>query len=362
MKTTQPLSEKVAVVAGSSRGAGRGIASMLGEAGATVICTGRSTPGQLSTKGRPETIDDTARMVTERGGKGIAIRVDHTVPEQVQGLFQRVESEFGRLDILVNNVNGDDLYEWKSFWELSLERGFLSTERGIKSHLITTHAALPLMLKRKGGLIVCTTDEGGGTFFFGFVKQSVLKIEEILAPEFIPHDTTIVSITPGFLRSVAVLEHYGVTESNWQDAVAKDPFFAASETPFLIGRAVASLAADPRAILKTGTLLKSWKLAEEYGLEDVDGRRPNLERVWAPLLEERWNKIIVEARAEFEKHGVDPATVLEEDMTNLALRARLSSQDPPLWLKEVLGPPGVVFGEPKTIAKTFYQRYERFRG
>jgi NAD(P)-dependent dehydrogenase (short-subunit alcohol dehydrogenase family) len=349
------------VVAGSTRGAGRGIASMLGEAGATVICTGRSTPGQLSTKGRPETIDDTARMVSERGGKGIAIRVDHTVPEQVETLFKRVESEFGRLDVLVNNVNGDDLYEWKPFWKLSLDRGFLSTERGIKSHIITTHAALPLMLKRKGGLIVSITDEGGGTFFFGFVKQSVMKIAEILAPELMPHDTTIVSMTPGFLRSEAVLEHYGVTESNWQDAVEKDPFFAASETPFLIGRAVASLAADPRALLKTGTLLKSWKLAEEYGFDDVDGRRPNLERVWAPLLDERWNKIVVAVRAEFEKHDVDIAAVVEEDKTNLGFRARLNSQDPPLWLKEVLGPPGVVFGNPKTIAKTFYERYKRFR-
>src|SRR5215470_3332691 len=157
MALQKPLAGKVAVVAGASRGVGRGIACMLGEAGATVFCTGRSIRGQLSTPGRPETIDDTARMVTEYGGEGIAVRVDHTVPDQVQGLFERVASERGRLDILVNNVNGDDLYEWKPFWKLSLENGFRSVERGVNSHLLTIHAALPLMLKRKGGLIVGIT-------------------------------------------------------------------------------------------------------------------------------------------------------------------------------------------------------------
>ena len=361
MKTTKSLTGKVAVVAGSTRGAGRGIASMLGEAGATVICTGRSVPGQLSTKGRPETIDDTARMVTERGGNGIPIRVDHTVAEQVRGLFERVASEFGRLDILVNNVNGDDLYEWKSFWKLSLDCGFQSLERGVNSHLITTHAALPLMLKQKGGLIVGITDQGGGTFFYGFVKQSVMRIAELLAPELIPHDTTIVSLTPGFLRSEVMLENFGVTEANWEDAAKKDPFFAASETPCFVGRAVAALAADRRAILKTGTLLTSWKLAEEYGFDDVDGRRPNIERMWAPLMDERWQKIVEQVRAEFRKHGVDTPAVLEEDKANLTLRARLTAQEPPLWLKEVVGPPGVAHGDPGKIAKDFYQRFEQLR-
>src|SRR5687768_1466368 len=211
---TKPLNAKVALVAGSTRGAGRGIACMLGEAGATVFCTGRSVRGHLSTKGRPETIDDTARMVNEYGGEGIAVQVDHTVPEQVRGLFERIASEKGRLDILVNNVNGDDLYEWKPFWELSLENGFRSVERGVNSHLITTQAALPLMLNRKGGLIVGITDQGGGTFFYGFVKQSVMRIAELLAPELLSHGITAVSMTPGFLRSEAVLEHYGVKESN----------------------------------------------------------------------------------------------------------------------------------------------------
>ena len=202
---TKPLTGKVAVVAGSTRGAGRGIACMLGEAGATVYCTGRSVRGNLPNKKRPETIEDTARLVTAHGGEGIAVQADHTVPEQVRALFDRVASEKGRLDILVNNANGDDLLEWKAFWELSLENGFRSMERGVNTHLITTHAALPLMLKRKGGLIVGITDEGGGTFFYGFVKQAVMRTAELLAPELIPHGITAVSMTPGFLRSEAVL-------------------------------------------------------------------------------------------------------------------------------------------------------------
>jgi NAD(P)-dependent dehydrogenase (short-subunit alcohol dehydrogenase family) len=356
----KPLEGKVAVVAGSTRGAGRGIACMLGEAGATVFCTGRSSRGRLSTEGRPETIDDTARMVGEYGGEGIAIRVDHTAPDQIRSLFERVASEKGRLDILVNNVNGDDLYEWKPFWKLSLENGFRSLERGVNTHLLTTHAALPLMLESKGGLIAGITDQGGGTFFYGFVKQSVMRIAELLAPELIPYGITAVSMTPGFLRSEAVLEHYGVQESNWRDAVRKDPFFAASETPFFIGRAVAALAADRRAILKTGALLTSGQLAEEYGFTDMDGSRPNLAGVWEPLMDEGWRKIVVRVRSEFEKHGVDPATVLEEDRRNLTLRARLSAE-PPLWLKEVVGPPGVAHGNPDKIAAAFYRRFTDLR-
>ena len=357
---TKPLTGKVAVVAGSTRGAGRGIACMLGEAGATVYCTGRSVRGNLPNEKRPETIEGTARLVTAHGGEGIAVQVDHTVPEQVRALFDRVASEKGRLDILVNNANGDDLLEWKAFWELSLENGFRSMERGVNTHLITTHAALPLMLKRKGGLIVGITDEGGGTFFYGFVKQSVMRTAELLAPELIPHGITAVSLTPGFLRSEAVLESYGVEESNWRDAIKQDPYFAGSETPFFVGRAVAALAADRRAILKTGTLLRSGQLAEEYGFTDIDGARPNLKSAWEPLMDEGWRKIALRVRSEFEKHGVDPTIVLEEDRQNLTLRARLSTE-PPLWLNEVVGPPGVAFGDPDKIAEAFYKRFEELR-
>jgi NAD(P)-dependent dehydrogenase (short-subunit alcohol dehydrogenase family) len=299
-------------------------------------------------------------MVTEHGGHGIAVQVDHTVPEQVHALFKRVASDSGRLDVLVNNANGDDLLEWKSYWKLSLENGFKSMERGVHTHLITTHAALPLMLKHKGGLIVGITDEGGGTFFYGFVKQSVMKTAELLAPELIPHGITAVSMTPGFLRSEAVLESYGVQESNWRDAAKKDPYFAASETPFFVGRAVAALAADRRAILKAGMLLRSGELAQEYGFTDIDGARPNLAKVWEPLLEEGWRKVAERVRSEFEKHGVDPASVLEEDRQNLTFRVRLSTE-PPVWLKEVVGPPGVAHGDPEQIAVAFYKRFEELR-
>jgi NAD(P)-dependent dehydrogenase (short-subunit alcohol dehydrogenase family) len=356
----KPLEGKVAVVAGATRGAGRGIACMLGEAGATVYCTGRSIRGQLARKGRPETIDDTARMVAEHGGAGIAVQVDHTVPTEIQKLFERVASERGRLDILVNNVNGDDLYEWKPFWKLSIENGLRSMERGVNSHLFTTHAALPLMLKKKGGLIVGITDQGGGTFFFGFVKQSVMRVAELLAPELVPHNITAVSLTPGYLRSEEVLERHGVKESNWRDAIKKDPYFAASETPFFVGRAVAALAADRRAILKTGTLLSSGALAEEYGFTDMDGNRPNLERLWEPLMDAGWEKIVRRVRVEFETHGEAPDVTLEFDRPNLTLRARLSA-NPPLWLKELVGPPGVAFGSPDRIATAFYKRYVQLR-
>ena len=323
---------------------------MLGEGGATVYCTGRS-----------EAVHETARMATERGGIGIAVRTDHTVAEQVGALLERVSSEQNRLDVLVNNVNGDDLYEWKPFWKQSMENGFQCMQRGINSHLLTIHTSLPLMLKRKSGLIVSITDQGGGTFFYGFVKQSVMRICELLGHELVPQGITAVSLTPGFLRSEAVLARYGVEESNWRDAIEKDPFFAASETPFYVGRAVAALAADRRVILKAGTLLSSWTLAEEYGFTDVDGRQPNVDRVFGPLIDERWALVLKAMTAEFEKHGFDPDSTLEFDRINLSVRARLSSEEPTQWLKEVLGPPGVVYSNPQKTAAAFYERFAKLR-
>jgi NAD(P)-dependent dehydrogenase (short-subunit alcohol dehydrogenase family) len=358
MSANKQLLGKVAVVAGATRGAGRGIACMLGEAGATVFCTGRSVPGQPARKGRPETIDETAALVTQYGGFGIPVRVDHTIREQVLDLFKRVESEKGRLDILVNNVNGDDLYEWKPFWKQSLHTGFVALERGIHSHLMTIHAALPLMM-RQGGLIASITDQGGGTFFYGFVKQSVMKMAQLLAAELIPHDITMVSLTPGFLRSEAVLERYGVTESNWRDAAKKDPFFACSETTFYVGRAVAALASDRRSILKTGSLLSSWGLAEEYGFTDIDGSQPNVERCFAPLLDERWIKVVDAVRTEFQKHDFNPADMLREDRQTMTVKARLQGNGPAQWLTELVGPGGVAHGNPQKIAAEFYKRFEK---
>jgi NAD(P)-dependent dehydrogenase (short-subunit alcohol dehydrogenase family) len=355
----KPLAGKVAVVAGATRGAGRGIACMLGEAGATVYCTGRSVRGKPSTKGRPETTDETAERVAARGGTGIAVQVDHTVEEQVSRLFERVAAEQGRLDVLVNNVNGDELGTWgKSFWQESLATGFRMLERGVHSHLITTHAALPLMLRSGGRLIAGITDLGFPMFYYGLVKKSVMTIAELLAAELRPHGIAAVAVAPGFLRSEVMLERFGVSEENWRDGIKADPFFAGSETPFYVGRAVAALAADPKAILKTGKVLTSWGLADEYGFADVDGERPHWERFCAPRIDERWKKLVQSVRAEFKKQGVDPAAVVEDDRAGLTLRARLSRNgEPPRWLSQELAWPEVIHGAAKNLAAEFYARY-----
>ena len=358
----KPLAGKVAVVAGATRGAGRGIACMLGEAGATVYCTGRSVRGKPSTPGRPETTDETAERVTAHGGTGIAVQVDHTAREQVGRLFERVASEQGRLDVLVNNVNGDDLAAWgKSFWQESLDTGFRMIERGVHTHLITAHAAIPLMLETGRGLIAGITDLGYPTFYYGFVKKSVVSIAELLAAELRPHGVPAVAVAPGYLRSEAMLERFGVTEESWRDAIKADPFFAGSETPFYVGRAVAALAADPKAMLKTGKTLTSWGLADEYGFTDADGSRPHWERFCAPKLDERWEKIARSARAEFKKRGIDPAAV-EDDRASLTLRARLSTNgEPPRWFSQELSFPEVVHGSAKHLAAEFYERYAMAR-
>ena len=357
------LEGTIAVVAGATRGAGRGIACMLGEAGATVYCTGRSIRGKTSTKGRPESIDETAEMVTARGGIGVPVQVDHTVQDQVRAIFDRVASEQGRLDVLVNNVNGDDLKDWnKPYWQQSLDKGLLMIERGVHSHLITSHIAIPLMLQHRRGLIVGITDRGSAGFFYGFEKSSVMRIAELLAPELRPHGITAVALTPGFLRSEAMLEGFGVTESNWRDAVKKDPYFAGSETPYFVGRAVAALAADPKVIVKTGGVFGSGELAEEYGFSDIDGRQPHWERFIAPTLDERWAEVVKRVRSEFKKHGLDPATIVKDDRASLTLRALLSREgEPTRWLKEVVDHPAVIYGNSKHIATEFYERFAQLR-
>ncbi len=275
------LAGKVAVVAGATRGAGRGIACMLGEAGATVYCTGRSVRGQPATAGRPETIEETAEMVTAYGGTGIAVRVDHSVEAQVAGLFERVEVEQGRLDLLVNDIwGGDELSEWgKPFWELSLQKGLLMQERGVNTHIITAHYAAPLLIRQRHGIIIEITDgenlDYRGNLFYDLAKVSVIRLAQAMAEELRPHGVTALALTPGFLRSEAVLDHFGVSEANWQEGVKQDPHFGASETPFYIGRAVAALVADPQIAAKAGTVQSSWRLAREYGFKDVDGRQPD---------------------------------------------------------------------------------------
>ncbi len=289
------LEGRVAVVAGATRGAGRGIARMLGEAGATVYCTGRSTrenrPAGAGGKGkpfeldaRPETIEETAELVAARGGRGIHAQVDHTDPAQVRALFKRVAREQRRLDILVNDVwGGDELTEWKSFWKHSLEKGLKMIERAVHSHVITAHAAAPLLIKTRGGLVVEVTDGDHfgyrGTFFYDFVKTSVIRIAFALATELRKYDVTAVAVTPGFIRSEAMLDHMGVTEANWRDGARKHPSFIESETPLYVGRCVAALASDPDVRKKAGRVFASWDLGPEYGLTDADGRRPNI-REW----------------------------------------------------------------------------------
>ncbi len=276
----KPLADQVAVVAGATRGAGRGIACGLGEAGATVYCTGRSVRGRPATGDRPETIEETAEMVTERGGSGIHARVDHTVESEVAALFDRVAAEQGRLDVLVNDVwGGDALTEWgRRFWELTPEKGLLMLDRAVNSHILTSRYGVPLMIERDRGLVVEITDGDGlyyrDNLFYDLAKVSAIRLAYAMSRELTGTGVTAVAVTPGFLRSEMMLEHFGVSEETWQDA--SDPHFAAvSETPFFIGRAIAALAADSEVGAKAGRALASWNLAKEYGFDDVDGRRPD---------------------------------------------------------------------------------------
>ncbi len=275
------LSGRVAVVAGATRGAGRGIAAALGEQGATVYCTGRSAGGRRATEGRPETLEETAALVSRLGGLGIAVRVDHRVEAEVEALFRRVESEAGRLDVVVNDIwGGDPLAEWgKRFWELDLDKAFRMMRTGIETHITTARYAAPLLVRARKGLLVEVTDGDDfryrGVLPYDLVKTAVIRLAWDFAEELRPHGVASVCVTPGFLRSEAVLDHFGVTEERWRDAVAKDPNFAESETPRFVGRAVAALAADPRVMERSGRVFASWTLAREYGFTDVDGRRPD---------------------------------------------------------------------------------------
>ncbi len=278
----KPLEGQVAVVAGATRGAGRGIARMLGAAGATVYCTGRSVRGRPATDGRTETIEETAEMVTAEGGRGIAVRTDHTVESEVEQLFERVRADEGRLDVLVNDIwGGDALTEWGSpFWAVSIAQGQKLLERAVHSHIITSRHGVPLMVEHGSGLVVEVTDGDTmgyrGNIFYDLAKNAVIRLAYAMASDLHAHPgVTALAITPGFLRSEHVLDHFGVAEANWRDAIEKDLYFAESETPCYVGRAVAALAADPDVGKKSGRLFSSWALAKEYGFTDVDGRQPH---------------------------------------------------------------------------------------
>lgn len=279
------LEGRIGVVAGATRGAGRGIAVALGERGATVYCTGRSVRGRLASGAdRPETIEETAERVTAAGGKGIAVRVDHTVDEEVRGLCDRVRRDHGRLDVLVNDVwGGDALIEFgKTFWEVDVSNGRKLLDQAIWTHIVTSHYAAPLMFDRgdRGtGLIVEVTDGDfygyRGNIFYDLVKSTVIRLAFIQARELRKQDVAAVAVTPGFLRSEMMLQHFGVTEENWRDGAKKDPHFIASETPLYVGRAVAALASDPNVKTKSGKVFASWTLAHEYRFTDADGSRPD---------------------------------------------------------------------------------------
>ncbi|MER6945124.1 SDR family oxidoreductase [Nonomuraea sp. NPDC000554] len=284
----------IALVAGATRGTGRGIAVELGAIGATVYCTGRSTRARRSEMDRPETIEETAELVTRAGGTGIAVQVDHLDPAQVRALVERIDREHGRLDVLVNDVwGGDALFEWDTpVWEHDLDNGLRLLRLAIDTHLITSHHALPLLIRNPGGLVVevtdGTTDYNATRYrvspFYDLAKVSVNRLAFGQAHDLRPHGGTAVALTPGFLRSEAMLENFGVTEETWRDAVAHEPTFAVSETPAYAGRAVVALATDPGRQRWSGRSVSSGELAREYGFTDVDGSRPD---VWRYITEVR---------------------------------------------------------------------------
>jgi NAD(P)-dependent dehydrogenase (short-subunit alcohol dehydrogenase family) len=281
-----PLEGKVALVAGGTRGAGRGISVQLGAAGATVYVTGRTSGSGRSEMDRPETIEETAALVDEAGGRGIAVRVDHLEAEQVRALVERIDRERGRLDVLVNDVwGGDPLAEWnKPVWEHSLEKGLRLLRLAVDTHIITSHFAIPLLIREPGGLVVeitngtaeyNTTYRGTVGLYYDLAKVCAIRLALVQADELRPHGATALSLTPGWLRSEMMLEHFGVTEDNWREATEEEPHFAISESPHYVGRAVAALAADPEMNRWSGKSLSSGQLAKVYGFTDLDGSRPD---------------------------------------------------------------------------------------
>jgi len=277
----KPLAGRVALVAGATRGAGRGIARALGEAGATVYCTGRSVKGKPSPYRRPETIDETAAMITEAGGKAIAVRVDHTSEVEVKALFRRIRRAHKRIDVVVDSVAGEDplMGTYGFLWEADLEKADVIFRQALTSRIITAkHGALAMMPAKRGLIVEVTENDmigGGGNPMSQAVKMAQKVLPLFWAAELAPHGVAVVAVTPGFLRSESMLQHLGVTEDNWREAGKKDSNFLQSESPLFVGRAIAALAADPKVRARTGMLFGSWELGRDYELYDYDGRRPD---------------------------------------------------------------------------------------
>jgi NAD(P)-dependent dehydrogenase (short-subunit alcohol dehydrogenase family) len=290
-----PLEGTVALVAGATRGGGRGIAVALGEAGATVYATGRTTREQRSEVDRPETIEETAELVTAAGGEGIAVQVDHLEPSQVAALVERIDSEQGRLDVLVNDIWGaEHLFKFNTpVWEHALDDGLRLLRLAIDTHLITSHHALSLLIRRPGGLLVEVTD-GTAEYnadnfrvnaFYDLAKTAAIRMAWGLSKELGEHGATAVSLTPGWMRSEQMLEHHRVGEENWRDAIERTPHFCISESPVFVGRAVAALAADDEHARWNGQSLSSGRLAQVYGFTDTDGTQPDCWRYMVEVIE-----------------------------------------------------------------------------
>lgn len=289
------LSGKIALVAGATRGAGRGIAVQLGAAGATVYVTGRSTRGQRSAIDRTETIEETAELVTAAGGTGIAMQVDHLERQQVQALVERIDKEQGQLDVLVNNIwGGEKLFSFTDkLWEHDLDKGLHLLRLAVDTHLITSHYAVPLLIRKPGGLVIEVTDGTSdynaanyrNSAFYDLAKTSVNRMAFGLSRELPPFGASAVSLTPGWLRSEMMLEAFQVTEDNWRDALEMQPHFAISETPAYVGRAAAALAGDAEVARWNGASLSSGQLAQVYGFTDLDGSQPDAWRYMTEVVD-----------------------------------------------------------------------------
>lgn len=315
----KPLTGKVAVVAGATRGAGRGIARMLGEAGATVYCTGRGAAGTPSPgrhAGRPETVEETAELVTTAGGIGIPVRVDHAVEAEVEALYARIKQEQGRLDVQVNVLGSPNVEAFEPFWKADLSKDLPGLQAYVWPHVITCRHAVPLMMEAESGLIVTIQESHtlgyGGSMFYDLGPTTLKRLMYGLAEELAPHGVTALAIAPGFMRTEEVLATLGATEEDWREVArtskqAQDFGFAGSETPCFVGRAIAALAADPEVIRKSGSIVSSWALSEEYGFTDVNGERPHWGSYFAenfpqyasnPKTGRRWELVEVGAESE----------------------------------------------------------------